>query len=124
MNKTGEKLQSFIQETIEKNDTETAAIIIMEELQCQADNGNAWTTDCKCSPEETTGAMWCCNICGKPTAVKGLADNAERKYTRENLKRFAYLVEIYDGNQVFQKDAIEEIIQTLDNEILTSLNKQ
>jgi hypothetical protein len=45
--------------------------------QCQADNGNAWINDCRCSPEETTGAMWCCNICGKPTVVKGLADNAE-----------------------------------------------
>jgi hypothetical protein len=29
---------------------------------------NHWTSPCICPPDEKTGEMWCCNLCGKPTA--------------------------------------------------------
>ena len=90
--------------------------------QCQADNGNAWRTDCKCSPEETTGAMWCCNICGKPTVVKGLADNAERKYTEADMLDFANWCRVWENLNQNKVYTIQQLF-TMYNKHLTSLNK-
>ena len=37
-------------------------------LPKEAELNNDWTKGCKCPEDKKTGAMWCCNFCGRPTS--------------------------------------------------------
>ena len=73
---------------------------------------NLWTSPCICTPDEKTGEMLCCNLCGKPTARTTSKElPSVHSVIESRIKHFESISHTYEANEL--KLALDTIVRLI-----------